>query len=312
MPATRASLVTGPARILRDSADVYSQDDIPIDLVQDTLPIVTSAHGEVDQRSIDARIEMSFTPEGRWDAATRGFLWPYGNTAPGTSIFGTSDTPTAIHASDGALHTIIASAVTVMPSIFLSAARTMVGPVTITGLRKNNTAWSTADGLYSVAAGSTFVDTGWSPTLVKVQHYTAAWGAVTGFTSIQTQDGWTIDFDLQLDPVIIDDIGTVDMRFRSLGVLARCMPVGPTPAQILTNLTMQDTGAARGRSMATANDLVITGADTTTVITLKQAALRTAGFRFGATVLREGEIGFFATRPFSTGAQAAIFTVAGA
>jgi hypothetical protein len=309
MPATRVSLVTGPAKIVRGTGIVFSQDDIPVNLIQDTLPIITSAYGEVDQRALDARIELSFTPEGRWNAATLAFLWPYGNTAAGASIFGTSDTPTTINASDGALHTIIASAVTAMPSLSLSAARTIVGPVTITGVRKNNTAWATADGLYTIAAGATMTDTTWAPSLVKVQHYTGAWGAVTGFTAIGTQDGWSVDFDLQLDSIVTDDIGTVDMRFRSLGVLARCMPVGPTPAQILTNLQLQDTGAARGRSMATANDLVITGADTTTIVTLKQAALKTAGFRFGATVLREGEIGFFATRPFSSGVQGAIFTL---
>ena len=45
-------------------------------------------------------------------------------------------------------------------------------------------------------------------------------------------------------------------------------------------------------------------------VTLKAVGLRTAGFRFGSTVLREGEIAFVASRPFSTGAGQPMFVLA--
>lgn len=314
MPATRALLVTGPARVVRGSGILYSQDDIAVNINQTTTPIATMSHGHIDERAESVTVEATFTPEGRWDSATRSLLWPYADTLPGSSVFGSSDTATVFHGSDGATNTIEASAITRMPSIFLSAAKTMVGPVTIGGVRKTGIAWSTAGSLFGIGTGATFEDTTFNRGLIKVQDYTGVISGQTGFDAIKTQDGWTIDFDLQLDPISTDDIGVVDFRYRSLQVTARCMPVDPLPSEILAELLIQDTGAARGRSLARAvsseKDLVITGADATTIITLKHVGLRTAGFRFGASVLREGEIAFVAARPFTTGAGQPMFTLA--
>lgn len=327
MAVTRASLVTGPAKIVRgDGASagmgvLFTQDDVQIDVNTEVLPIMTNAYGQVDARQVDATVTATFTPDGRWDSITRGFLWPYGNTTPGTSIFGSSDSATTITGSDASLHTIIASAVTSMPTITLSAAATMVGPVTIMGVRSNNTDWSGASSLYTAAtSGGTFADTTFDPTEIKTQTYTGVWGSAdrAGFATIDTESGWTIEFDLQLDPIIVDDAGTVDMRFRSLSVMARCVPIGPTVTQTMAMLAAQGAGAARGRSFTVddnvnnigGQDLVITGADASTIVTIKNAGLVTSGFRFGASVLQQGEIGFVAGRPFSSGAPAAIFTLA--
>jgi len=294
---------------------VFSQDDISIDVSHETNILSTSAHGQVDERSSDSIVEATFTPEGRWTSASRALLWPYGNAVPGDSIMG-ADTPTLFHGSDGGLHTIPASAVTSMPSIFLSASRTMIGPVTIRGVRKTGVEWSGAESLYATSpTGSTFADATFAEAELIIQKYTGAWAAIGGFDAIETVDGWTIDFDLQIDPIVTDDLGTVDFRYRSLAVSARCTPVDPLPAEILVAQQIQGTGAARGRSLAAgpgavASDLIITGANGTTVITLKNAALKGVGFRFGASVLREGEIAFVAGRPFTTGVKGAIFTLA--
>ena len=309
---TRTLLVTGPAKIVRGGGIIYTQDDVAINIIQTTTPIGSMAHGHINERADSVTVEATFTPEGRWDALTRAFLWPYLATIPGTSLFGASDTPTLFHGSDGGLAIIHASAVMQMPSIFLSAAKTMIGPMTIGGVRKNGVDWSTADSLVSCEpAGGTFADTTFTAAMIKVQDYTGAYIG-TGLTAIKTEDGWTIDFNVESDPVRTDDGGILDYRYRTLQVVARCIPTNPLPSELIAGLTVQGAGAIRGRSLGVlaSEDLVITGADGTIPVTLKDAGMRTAGFRFGVSVLRTGETGFVASRPFTTGAMANICVLA--
>ena len=69
--------------------------------------------------------------------------------------------------------------------------------------------------------------------------------------------------------------------------------------------------AVRGASLqAGSADLAITGADGTTIITLKSAQMVGAGYRFGLSVLRNGEVGWVATRPFVAGVPQALFSIA--
>jgi hypothetical protein len=76
-------------------------------------------------------------------------------------------------------------------------------------------------------------------------------------------------------------------------------------------LKSQGTGAQRGRSLAAAGaDLTITGEDTSSIIVLKNANLKEGGFMFGSTVVRDGELAWLATVPFTTGAPGAIMTLA--
>lgn len=308
-------MITGPAKIVRGAGIVYTKDDIAANIVRNTFDIGTSAFGKVDERDLDAFVELTFTPEGRWDSDTLGFLWPYASTVAGASLLTASDVPTVITDSNAHVHTLPASCVTQMPSIVLSATKTMIGQATIMGARSDASDWEDPDELYDVALmGGTFADSGFSPSLIKTQPYQGVWGggsAPTGFAAIDTEDGWTIDFDLQTTPIVTDRQGTLDFRFVSLGVMARCMPIGPSADQVVDASLTQGAGARRGRSLGSqALDLVISGDDMTTAVTLKSAGMKGAGFRFGSTVLRNGEVAFVATRTFSGGLPAALFTLA--
>ncbi len=312
---SRANIVSGPAKIEINNpsaATLYTQSDVSVSVINETFDINTSAHGKADTRFDDARVEVGFTPDGSGSDALAAVLWPYANTAMGASIFSSTDKTLIIHGNDGAKHTVIAAALTQMPDIILSANKTMIGQATYTGIRGAGLDWATASSLYTIGTGATFVDTGWTIASVLTQRYTGVWGAITGFTDIHTEDGWVINFDLQTAPIVVDDIGTVDMRVQSVGVMARCVPVGgaPTSAQILSNLNNQATGKARGRSLGTSGaDLTITGENTTTSIVLNGCGLVSAGYRFGSAVVREGELAFVATRDFTSGAQNALWTI---
>lgn len=316
MPAIRSQIIVGPARVVRGAGTVHVKEPFNVDLVKATTPIILDGYGKIDDRAEDIIATCSFIPDGRWNAATRAFLFPYINPTIGQEVFGASDTPTVIHDSNAHTCTIQASAVTKMPSLLLSASATMIGQVTITGVRKSGVAWSSADSLVTyVASGGVFTDAAFLPAEIKVQNYSAVWAGVTGLTTIQTETGWTVDFETDISFIKTDEIGTVKGILNSVAAMAKCTPLALVGADVTNALDIQSATSARGKShnasYAGANgDLTITGADGSTIITLNKCGIVTAGFKFGKAVVRDGELGFVATRSFVAGVPGAICTLA--
>lgn len=329
----RQNLISGPALctfqgLAAHPATFYSKDDIQTKINQETVWIEDSAFGRQRKRVTNVDVEATATPEGRWHAYLFNALWPYANAQIGSSIFSLNgaagtDTPLRIDAQDGELVYLPCAGITKMGSITLSATKTIVGAFTFKGILANGGTWATVAsataGRYFSTTGASFTDSTYDPGLIPVQQYNAAWGTVAGFTSsFDTENGWTIDFDLELQPIGSDGLGILDYRIKSVGVMAKCIPSGISSANMLAAIQISGAGAARGRDLAfllggttLLPDLVISGVDGTTVFTIKNATLETEGFRFGSTTLRPGEIGFFANRSFTAGVQNPLWTMAG-
>lgn len=312
----RSALVAGPCKMVFAGATLFSKDDVSVRLDQKTFDIRTAVHGKVDERVQDVSAELKFTPEGRWNAATIAALFPYANTACGTSIYTDVDRPCALHGSDATITTLKAAAVTQMPNMKFSSTETLVGSVGITGVRGNNLDWDDADSLLAIAgSGGSIADATFAPNLIKTQPYTLDFGTDLGgtptyvFEDMDSEDGFTFETSLELADITVDRLGLVDKKLISVGCMVKVKPVGPSAAAILAALKIQDTGAARGRSLGS-NELRITGADGITYLTIPSCDVKTAGFRFGTTVLRNDELGFVAGRTFTSGAQNALFTLA--
>ena len=304
MAIDRSTVITGPAVVTYGGQTFHTKGDIDVGVNRETFEVVTGVHGKIDERNADFEAEISFDPAGEWEALN--VLFPHGTSDFGASIFGSSDSPLVIKSVDGKTYTFHAAAVTQIPQIRASAVETLIGQVTFGAIRKNNTAWSAADSFLTIAS-ATFSDTTMDPSNIITQPYSAAWGS-SPWDSFETEDGFTIDFDLSLDDIRTDSDGIIDKRFGGLAVNARCVPLGVTDAQILTAMRMQGSGAARGGSLNTnSNDLVVSGTGVT--ITVKNAQMKTAGYRYGATVIRNGEVAFVATRGFTAGVADPLFTV---
>lgn len=307
----RSALIAGPAKYVFGAAAWYNKNPAEIKIEQETINIAPDALGKLDERVIEVEAKLSVVPEGRWNADLIAALHPHTNATIGSNIFTDTDVPLAVHASDGALHTIVSAAVTKQPNIRFSVKETLVEAVEITGLRGNDKAWSDANGIYTVAGGSTFADAGWTgPALIKTQPYFLTWGAVAGFSAIDTEEGFTFETTLELQPMGTDALGRMTYKFKSLGAMVRFMPVGPTSAQILAAMNIQGGSAVRGQSLSSGEQLTIVGADTVTYLTIPDCGLKSAGYRFGSTTLRHGEIGIVAVRTFSAGAQQPLYTLA--
>lgn len=324
MSVGRTGLVVGPAKLTHRGATFFSKEDFVINTSLDTFEIKTSPHGKVDERAIEVKAECQVTPEGRYTQTLIDALWlPFANMKIGTSLIGytfvspdvtavnsATDYPLVASALDGQKHTIVAAGVTKPPDIILSATKTMIGAATITGVRGNDLSWTDANSIYKVEAGGEIADATFDPQDIKTQPYTATWGTVDGFADFETEDGFTVSWDVATQEMKTDTAGIVDIRLTQIAVMVKCVPIGPTAAQIQAALHYQG-AEARGHSLAgVGDDLVITGADTIDYVTIPVASLKTAGYRFGSTVLRNNEIGFVAARTFSGGAQQPLFSLA--
>lgn len=317
---TRSSIIRGPAVVTYRGANFYSKGDIETNFDLKTFEIETSAHGKVDERMDEVLPVVTLTPTGEWESTA--VLFPYMSnqsgaiTTIGSEVFTASDgsagdSTLIIWTLAGVKYTFQAAAITKMPDIILASTKTLLGPVTWTCVRKDNTPWSTANSLVEIdeAAGAPSSTTTFDPAAILTQPYTCAWQSP--LATFVTKEGIIVSFDCGFDPTTIDGTGTMGMTLRNVGVMARCMPVGVTELNGFNALKVQGTGAVRGRSLlAVAADFIVapvTGS--TPTVTVKNAALKQSGFRFGSTVLRHGEYGFVAARAFPSGVASPLFTL---
>lgn len=310
---TRANVIVGPAKITRNSLAVHSQGNIVVREVNPLFDIPVDAYGKIDSRMIDSLVNVSFTPDGRWTSNIRSLLFPHLNPTIGADIFSNSDVPLYIDDVNENRHTIIASALTKMPQLILRPDATMIGAAEFAGVRGTGADWNDPDKLYTMAStGGTLTDTAFAIADIKTQIYSLVWTGITGFTTaVYSVDGWTVDWEVDVAPIKIDEVGTVKMVLTSVRAMIKGRPLGVTYANITAAMKNQGTGGRRGRSLAAASaDAILTGEDGSTIITIKNANLHEGGFNFGSSIVRDGELAWISTRPFATGAPAAIATLA--
>lgn len=305
MPSiNRTSIITGPALVTFGGQTFWSKGDITLKPNNKNFKVATSAFGDVDERTEDKSMEISFEPDGRFTDGLAAVLWPYAAMPIGTSVFGGSDSPLVIHSRAGTKVTVHNAALTKTPDLRLGVSKTIQGSLTFTGLLKNSTDPTDAAAYYTVTTESYPGDTGFDIGDIKTLAYDSAWGGSAPWSSFLTQEGWEVSFDLSLAPQMVDGLGTVDMSLQSLGVTARAIPVGPTEAQILTSM---GNTRALGASVASANDLIVSA--TGLYFSLSKAGLRSAELGYGAERKRAGQLEWFATRTVTAGVADPLFYI---
>lgn len=306
---TRSNLIGGPAKHVFDSATFWTVDDIELKYELSTSEVKSSMFGRIDETWHDMVVRTSLVPFGNWDTVPYGVLFPafYTNPTIGASLMTTTDKPWKIWGANGDLYTIQAAGIIKPPSIVLGTDKDMFGSMDVAGVIKDGAKPSDSNAWMQIQTGQADPGGTFATTNFKRQAYTATWGAVSGFSGFQAEEGWTIECQPTLEPVKIQGL-TRDYRLTSVAWMASCIPHGPTAANIDAATQWQGTGALMGERLGSNGaDLTITG--TGVQIVLKQAALKSAGFRFGSRTLRSGEVGFVSAMTFSAGAAQALVTV---
>jgi hypothetical protein len=297
---SRSTLVRGAGTVQLGAGPViYDKDGI-----EAALETTRFAIGNVDQRRDDAVVKVRFTPSGAITAAMMASLYPYSSPNIGASIFTASDVSAIIHSRAGKKLTLTAAALTRMPDLYLSAAKTAFGQGELTAVYGNGKLPSDANSLYTLASEA-FSDASFARDEHLTILYAAAWGEI--LADIVTESGWTISFETGVSMYKVDDVGTIDGVLDDVGVMAKCTPVNLSEA-IWDELRAQDEGAIRGMTERQTQDLVITGADDALVFTLNDAALVAGPLRWGRNVVRSGEIAFIGHRLEDTGVYSTLFS----
>lgn len=295
----RTTIVRGPCKIAYDSATFYSKGGVSLTMTNATFDKETDAYGMVSKSKTDFQIVVEFEPVGEIEDLAK--LFPYGNTAMGASIYGGTDKPLVITALD-ATYTINNAAVTQMPSIRCSANNTAFGTVQFTGLLEISGNPSSLADYYAVASGGS-IGTAFDPAKIITAPYTASFGEISGFFS---EAGFEISFELGLNPIVVDGIGTVDMSMQNLGATVTCIPTG----------VAENTFDAYFGSLDAGEDLATDSLNISTE-TIGGLSFICAGAqlidlqkRFSPTDNRLGQLTIAAKRTFSTGAPVELFNVA--
>jgi hypothetical protein len=296
---SRTTIVRGPCKIAFDSATFYSKGGVSLTMTNATFDKETDAYGVVSKSKTDFQIVVEFEPVGEIEDLAK--LFPYGNTAMGASIYGGTDKALTITAAD-ATYTINNAAVTQMPSIRCSANNTAFGTVQFTGLLDLGGDPSVLADYYAVAGGAS-IGAEFDPAKIITAPYRATLGAIGPFFS---EGGFEISFDLSLNPVAVDGIGTVDMSLQNLGATITCIPTGLAESAFDALFGSLDAGEDLASSTLNIETPTVGGlmfeCDAVQLIDLQK--------RFSPTDNRLGQLTLAAKRIFNTGAPVALFTVA--
>lgn len=302
----RNTIIQGAGAVKVGAVQMYSKGDIDATLDPESFQVGVSGYGTLDERLADSVGKISFTPSGRVTAEILAALYPYQTPSIDASIFPAADVATEIHAILGSKVVFHNTAVTAMPSLKLSAKETLFsGNVELMALPKLNTARSEADSIFTgptTAAFTTNIDY----TAIKTLPYAATWGG-SGGVVIDTKDGWSIDFEVSVEPFVVADYGTLLARLKSVTARAKCQPISHAE-DLLALMQTQGSAAVIGSSLRVAKDLRIVatgGLD----VTLYDAVPMTGPLKWGESTLRGVELGFTATRKFVTGVPGALFAI---
>jgi hypothetical protein len=294
----RTTIVRGPCKITYDGATFYSKGGVTLTMNQSTFDKEVDGYGMVGKAKTDMQIVVEFEPVGEVEALA--ILFPFANTAIGSSIYGASDKPLVIVALDQT-YTIHNAAITKLPSLRCTANNTQLGSVQFTGLVKNSANPNALTSYYTASAGAA-IGIAFDPALIIAAPYTATLGA----SSFSSSDGFEISFDLALTPIVVDGIGTVSMALGNIGATVSCTPIGVATGFFDTYFDAMDAGKELPSATLDISTTVVGGlnfdASAVQVISIDRM--------FSPTENRLGKLTLAAKRTFTTGVPNALFTIA--
>lgn len=299
MSVDRTLIIKGPAVLTYDAASIFSTDDIAVRWITDYFDVNSSAFGRLKRRVQARRIEIELTPAMWTDLAK---LFPYATKNIGDAIFGATDKALVITPRNGAPITFDNAAITRLPGITLSANKAILRPMTFTCLCANSASPATAANWFSFGVVGTDVAlTGFDLTKVYNDLYSLAFNTVT----YRSEEGFTLEFNLSLDPDLVDGDGIVNYRIRELEATLRFTPALKTEAEYATLLGWDGKGIG---SDPTAANAVISGtAVGSPVVTLTNAMVAEGGVRYGAAN-RLGEVQLQSIRTISANVLSALWS----
>jgi len=308
--AIDSSLITvgGPCKIIDNStsagltqsgaATIYTEEDVTIEPVIGERAVPSSVGGEQDTTITDLTWKIVGQPKAIWTTAVAGAIVPAGIvnwTTAGGRVCGSANRYVTVIGSDGEMYIFARGCVTKPARLFFGLGKSLYGSVEWTCYIGSAAQTTDTGAFYVQSTGATWSQVDY-PTTHQEAIATAAWGAVTGWTTLFAEDGFSVEHEVKLTPVKMGNL-TVDHRISGYRAACKFKPEQPTSAQLLTALGLQGASMGVGTRMSSrANSFVITapgvglgGSGTSISCTIAGASLNKGAFLFSNKVNRHGE-----------------------
>ncbi len=307
MPITRSTLLSGPASATFNGHTFFAHNGILVTPALELDPVDSDAWGALDETVSGTVVKIQFTPSAPFDDLLA--LYPHGQANPGASLFGPSDTPLTLIASNGVRLTFAAVAIVQMPDLVLTNRGPVTGAVTFLATGGRGPGLTAANRLVMVDTASVPLPLQGTPQLAD--DFVMTWGAAP-WLDLRAREGIRIRLALKTKPVMSDANALLDLTLDRLEVEARFTPAtsgGPAEADLIAALQLQGANAFPGRLLSmTASTLNIAGDHL--FVQLPLAQLTQGELMFDTGHERLGELTFTAERAWlGTGAPAPLVTL---
>jgi hypothetical protein len=303
-----SNIIIGPGYLTFNAVSFrFGEGGIKVKFIKKMREVSAEEFGRFDSTQTDRMIEVTGKLwSGYENLAT---LFPATMLTPiiGSPLFGVTDKPLVINGQDGSRLTIARAMITQFTNLSLSVEKELwSADVKWTCLLASGSTPTTANAYFTDGGtANSYTAPAFAKANFKAPVIAASWGARTGLTAMAVRKGLEIagKYDLDFEPCYVDGFGTLDAIVQGFEGSAKGNPIGPTFAQILTNMGM---GTALGALESTTNtdDLVITA--TGIAITLYAAFIeQNDGFAWSKKNNRVGDLTWRTTVPFTTGAPTA-------
>lgn len=302
----RTLIKSGPALVTWNGAKIYFRGGLSIEETGKTFNVEADVMSVPDARRDDVLTTFTGVPVGAWkDLAV---LFALASAPIGTRLHGAADKPATIHFLDGDLFTYHNAALANIPDLTFSPVKTLLGEVQFEARKKNSTAASAANSLFT-RTNTPFTDTSFDLAEILTQIYGFNFGA-SPWDDFNTVDGVKVMAKPNWRDIPSDNDGIIDRELTGLSFSSSFTPLGIAQADIDTKLALQGSASAvRGASMSgIAEDFIITGAG----VYVKQRGgfLQKSSMKAARDANRHGTHEIISTASFTTGAQNAGLIVA--
>jgi hypothetical protein len=213
---TRTTLLGGPAAAIWKGRTYFAQSGIVVTPALELEAVDSDAQGILDATATLAPVMIKFAPTAPF--ADLVALYPWLEGAPGTSLFGASDSPLVLIAANGVRLTFAAAAIVQMPDLTLGTSGATSGAVTFLALGARALPITAANRLVTI-------DTAEFPALPTVtpqlsDDFEITWGGAP-WVQLQALDGVKIHFAMKSSGVVSAAHALVDMTLDSLAISVR-------------------------------------------------------------------------------------------
>ena len=306
MSITRTTLLGGPAAATFAGHTFFARDGILVTPAlefahEKPVPVESDAMGELDATMPGAAVTIRFTPSA--PLADLLALLPWTQGAPGTPLFGASDSPLVLVAANGVRLTFAAVAIVQMPDLLLGAREPVAGAVTFLALGARSLGLTAAHRFVTIDTAAVPLAPAGSPQMAD--DFAITWGSAP-WVNLRSREGVRVRFAMKTRPVWSDANGLLDLTLEKLEVRASFVPAspgGPAEADLVAAWQWQGAEALPGRALSqTGESLTIAGTEFS--VELPLANVVNGGMEFDLEKPRIGELTFLAERAVMNVAEA--------